>query len=470
MSRMNPRFPGELFEIAIEGVAQGGRGMGRLPAGPEASRRGLAVFVEGALPGQKVLAAVRRRAENYLEADAVSLLEAAPEQVRPFCPHFGACGGCPWQILPYARQLELKAALAREALLRIGKISPGQLYAAWLEPIAAPGPRLACRNRMTFAFGREKGGRISLGQRGAASHSVVDIAECPILAPGHADILAAARALAQESGLPAHEPRRGGFWRSLTLRLGRTEQGASAWWGLLLTGPGERAAAQSFAEALLAACPGLHAIAHEERSAEDSVARGRRAFSLPGGKGAACTLRRRLGGREFLLDAGSFFQVNDGAAEELALLARSMTPSGRLLDVFCGVGAPGLLLEAAEIIGLDSDRRAIEFARANAAHAGASARYMAGDAGKILHGLSGGERFDAALLDPPRAGLDRAARRALSGLAPGRISYISCNPASLARDLRDLCASGYVLERIGFVDMFPHTHHLEACAALRLER
>ena len=494
----------DTLDLELDGLAHDGRGIGRLPAPESPGGRGLTVFVAGGLPGQAVRCRVLRRKPRFLEAELLEVLRPAPEQTAPLCPHMtgnsGGCGGCPLQELAYARQLEWKSRLARDALMRIGGVDADALEAAWTATLPAPA-LVGFRNRMTFAFGSGAGGLV-LGQRTRGGVDVVPTPGCALLPPGGRELLAVALSAATASGLGAWRApgRRGGkgsgvqgFWRFLTLRQGWLPGEASPrWWAVCLTSPGgpaERAIVRALGERLLAleGASRLGGFIHEERRKEDALALGERRVLCLDARGAenpeAAILRLPLGGRGFALDAASFFQVNTGAAEQLARALLAMAPeSGQgLLDLYCGVGAPGQLLAPrfAATLGIEADRRAVELARRNAADLHPSGcRYLAGDAGTLVTRLAAGAplpggardaklpRWDTVLADPPRGGLAPAALDALLRLAPDRLLYVSCNPTTLARDAARFSAA-YTLERLTAVDLFPHTPHLECCSLWR---
>lgn len=496
----------ELCQLDIDALAHDGRGVGRLAEPERPAGRGLTVFVAGALPGQTVRCRIVARKPRFAEAELVELLRPAPDAVAPLCPHADVtegrgCGGCPLQSLPYERQMAWKKRLAFDALTRIGKLTPDTLEQAWAGALEAPA-LTGFRNRMTFAFGPSDGGLV-LGQRRRGSADVVATPDCALLPEGARQLLAEARAVAAASGLAAWrapERRRGGkrgaggFWRFLTLRQGWLPgEDVPRWWALCLTSPGtarERAAVRALGERLLGlgGVARLGAFLHEERGRDDALAAGERRILCLDARGEettdAATLLLPLGGRRFALDAASFFQVNTAVAELLARTVVAMAPPDhgeRLLDVYCGVGAPGQLLAPgfATVLGMECDRRAVALARRNAADAGLTGcRYVAGDAGALLERVAAGAplpgidndrhapRWDMALLDPPRAGLAPAAQDALLRIAPEYLLYVSCNPATLARDAARL-TSRYALQRLAAVDLFPHTPHLECCSLWR---
>lgn len=487
----------ETLTVAVEALAHDGRGIGRLGE-ISGSDAGTVVFVSGALPGQIVRAQALRRKPRLVDAIALDILRPAPDAVPPLCPHQRICGGCPLQIMPYARQLEWKKQLALDALTRIGHLDRAGLESV-LEAVHASPELREFRNKMEFAFGSDRRGKLILGLRRRGGTEAVPVPECVLLPRPALEIVEAARALAAESNFAAYTPDparkaglRGGrrpqqharhergFWRFLILRRGRTaDNPAPRWWALCVTSPGDagrRAAARNLGEHLLGAFPALAAFIHEERSSRDNLTAGERRVLTLDDRGRerpqAALLHLPLGDRLFGLDAASFFQVNLGAAQTVARLAQDMlcacTPSsGGLLDLYCGVGAPGLVLAPCfeRLLGLECDGRAVTLARSNAAAMGfGHCRYEAEDASALRDfaaARSNGAHWDTALLDPPRAGLSPTTLRHLLELAPRRLLYISCNPATLARDAA-MISSHYGLKRWAIVDLFPHTPHLES--------
>lgn len=492
--------PQETFSCDILSLSHDGRGVAR-PRGQD----GPVVFVAGGLPGQQVRARVLRHKPRHVEADCIEVLRPAPDAVPPLCPHADVCGGCPLQRMPYAAQLRAGEELLRQTLRRIGGLD-ASLVAA---PLASPLTR-GFRNKMEFAFGTDDGGRLLLGQRRRSGHGVVRVPECALMPSFVPRLAARLEKLAAASELPAYRPpnRRGdrqpraGFWRNAVLRLHWTEPQAprpddltayadeTRWRAaiLLLTSPGDAAQRRSvrrIAETLLRDTARLTHIVHEERAAPDGQVRGERRIltlsALPGTNDAA-RLRLPLLGRCLELDIGSFFQVNTAAAQLLAGLAahavRGSLPANAtaalkppassspasLLDLYCGAGAPGLLCVDADahLDGIEYDARATELAARNARALSRKARYLAGDAARLVRSLPA--THDVILADPPRAGMDARVIAALERQKASRLIYISCNPATLARDAA-LLNRGWIPEAFQPVDLFPHTPHLE-CVSL----
>ncbi len=493
--------PRDIFTCDILSLSHDGRGVAR-PQGAD----GPVVFVERALPGQRVRARALRRKARHAEAVCLEVIRPAPDEVPPLCPHAGECGGCPLQRMPYPAQLAAKGELLRQTLRRIGGVDAALTGA----PLPSPLTR-AFRNKMEFAFGADAGGGLLLGQRRRGGHDVVRVSGCALMPPAALRAAGLLESLAAASGLPAYAPpaRRGdrragaGFWRGAVIRLSWPDGLAApapddvaalagdARWNvvlLLLTSPGDarqRRAVRRAAEQLLGD-GAASAVVHEERAARDGLCLGeRRVFAMSAsGDGEPSRLRLPLLGRCLELDAASFFQVNTAAAQTLAGLAvhaargalpetagAALTPPDSpppdsLLDLYCGAGAPGLLCidPDSRLEGVEYDARATALAAENARALGRrNARYHAGDAARLIEALAT-RPGDVVLADPPRAGLDADVVAALARQGASRLVYISCNPATLARDAALLSR---VWEPEGFrpVDLFPHTPHLE-CVSL----
>ena len=434
------------------------------------------------------------------------------------CPHGEDCGGCPWQRLPYAAQLRWKGQLVRDALERIGGL--GRDAALPLRPALGSPEQRAFRNKMEFAFGPADGS-LCLGLRRRGGLQVLPVPGCALLPGEGLELVTACAGLAARSGLPAYVPPRSaaeegrlrpradkgrgrrprrerpgaedrGFWRFLVVRYGwpdpdpaqvaASDAPGRRWWLTCVTSPGtaeQRRTVARMGRELLDAFPCVQAFVHEERATPDALVAGERRVLCLDRRGEAlpddgAPLYLPLGGRWFGLDPASFFQVNSRAAELLAATAVEMllslrpdaTPR-RLLDVYCGAGAPGLLAAGHfdEVLGMEYDRRAVLLAERNARRFGfGNCRYEVGDAARLLTALArehGPGHWDHALLDPPRGGVAPEALEALLHLAPERLVYISCNPATLARDARALSAD-YELMQVTPLDLFPHSPHVES--------
>jgi len=467
---------GQTLELEIEDLAFGGRALARF--------EGMVVFVENALPGDRVLATVYRRKRQYAEARAERILQPSGFRVAPRCSHVPICGGCRFQDLDYAEQLRHKVRQVEECLAHLGRLRVES------RP-AIPAPHLFhYRNKMEYSFGRDEEGRLILGlhRRGFFDRSF-DLERCHIATPISSEIVALVREAARRESLPPYDTRRHeGLLRFLVVREGtRTGQ---VMVNLVATEP--HPAFPRMAEEIRAKFPAVTSVLLNLTRRKAQIAVGEEERVLSGNR----TIEETLGGLTFEISSGSFFQTNTEQAERLletALEGLALSGSERVLDVYAGTGTFTLPIArgAAEAIGIESSEIAVRDAERNAERNGIeNARFWTGEALDILRdrlrlgqrdpraagrGAVGssadrpaGERprIDAVLVDPPRAGLHPGVTSRLIHLGAPRLVYVSCNPSTLGRDLALLCESRYRIQWVQPVDMFPHTPHIECVATL----
>ncbi|MHC1791719.1 23S rRNA (uracil(1939)-C(5))-methyltransferase RlmD [Solidesulfovibrio sp.] len=439
-------------ELAVTRLALGGKGVARMD--------GLVYFVDGGLPGATVLARVEKVKKGFAEARAVKTLIPSPQAVAPACPHFGVCGGCAWQDLDYAAQLFWKREQVAESLARLGGLPDVPVAAA------IPSPAVyGYRNKMEFAFA----GNLHLGlHERARPNRVLDIETCPLMDPWAAEMVGYLRQACLDTGLGAFDARTSkGVWRHLVLR-----QSAATGARLvhMITGPARGAgdAVHALGETLMKKFPEVSGFVHSVRRASSAVAVGeRQVFSL-----GRPLLEEHVGTVRLRVLPDAFVQTNTAAAAALyAVVAQAAgsDPGGAAWDLYCGCGGIALTLapQFDTVYGLDIDIRAVESAKASAELSGATnCIFAAGDVETALDDLIQ-TRLAVAVIDPPRAGATAAVLSALLRAAPKRIVYVSCNPATLARDLKIL-GEAYTVDAVTPLDLFPHTPHIEAVAALTL--
>jgi 23S rRNA (uracil1939-C5)-methyltransferase len=441
---------GAMLELDVTGLAFGGAALSKVD--------GLVVFVENALPGDRVAATVYRRKRQYAEARAERILRPSPARVAARCEHVPICGGCRFQELDYAEQLRHKERQVEESLAHLGGL------AAASRP-AIPAPSLFhYRNKMEFSFGRDASGTLTLGlhRRGFFDRSF-DLTRCHIARPIASEIVAETRAWALEERLEPYDTRRHvGLLRFLVVREGiRTGE---VMVNLVASAP--HPSFPAFAERITRRFPAVASVVLNLTRRKAQIAVGEEERVLAGRD----RIEERLGGLVFEISSGSFFQTNTEQGERLietALEGLALTGAERVLDVYSGTGTFTLPVarRAREAVGIESSEAAVRDAERNAARNGiGNVRFIRSEAAEALreeHGV-----FDAVLVDPPRAGLHPAVVRRLNELGASRLVYISCNPATLGRDLALLCESRYRLSWVRPVDMFPHTPHIECVAAL----
>ena len=480
---------GDVLEIEVEDLAFGGRALARVD--------GFVVFVENALPGDRVAAAVYRKHRRYAEARALRVLRPAAQRVEPRCEHVPLCGGCRTQDLDYEEQVRHKERQVEAALEHLGGLR------VTMRP-TIPAPRLFhYRNKMEYSFAQDASGRLALGLhvRGYFDRSF-DLMRCHIATPISSQIVAFVRDAARREGLSAYDTRRHeGLLRYLAIREGiRTGE---VMVNFVATEP--HPFFERIAPELRRAFPRVRSVLLNLTRRRAQVATGEEERVLAGGP----TILETLGGLTFEISSSSFFQTNTEQAErllEVAIEGLGLTGKERVLDVYSGTGTFTLPIarSAGEAIGIESSDVAVKDAERNAARNGiTNARFWTGEAMEVLrdhyglgtpsggHGAgrsgaggsstgrsgasssvhSGAARplppdIDAVLVDPPRAGLHPGVVSRLIHLGAPRLVYVSCNPSTLGRDLALLCERRYRPLWVRAVDMFPHTSHIECVAVL----
>jgi len=445
---------GQELELEVERAALEGHGV--------AHHDGIVVFVEKAIPGERVRAQVRKVKRNFVQARAMEVLRPAPERTPGRCSHLAVCGGCVWQELDYAAQLQVKTRLVAEALERLGGFRDLEMPLA----LASPQP-FYYRNKMEFSFFDADESRIVLGLHMPGTYDrIFDLEACFLMSETSNRVVSRVRELATRSGLPAYHGRRHvGFWRHLVLREGKSSGEMLI---NLVTNAGTLPNQQQLVEALTSEFPSLRSIVRTINTGRAMIATGERVDVLHG----TGEIEDTVGGLRFKISAGSFFQPNPKQAEKMfALLTEwaSMGAAENVVDLYAGTGAIALSLarQAGKVTGIEQVASAVADAERNAAlNAIGNCRFVAADVRDYIR-QHADARPDLVVADPPRAGLHPDVVQGLRRWQPARILYVSCNPSTLARDLQLLCRDDrYRLQRVQPVDMFPHTYHVETVASL----
>jgi 23S rRNA (uracil1939-C5)-methyltransferase len=443
----------DLLELTIDSLAYGGNGVARLD--------GFVVFVRRGLPGDTVRARVTKVKRGYAEAFAEELLAPSPARVDAPCAHFPACGGCRFQDLAYEAQAAAKEAQVRDALVRIGGIAEPPL-----EQILPAESRFHYRNKLEYSFTATPRGAALGFHRAGRWDEVLEIERCWLTTELGNEIRDAVREWAEEEGLPAFDQEaQTGYLRHLVVREGRNTGQALV---QLVTAPGDLQGADRLVHALRR-FPEVRSI---HWAVNDSPAE---VTNLPTnllwGEEA---IEEQLLGLRFRVRPNAFLQTNTAMAErlyELAIDCAGLTGGETVYDLYCGIGTIGLAMAARALTvwGVEVSEESVACAIENAGLNGATnAAFFAGEVGASLEELAGRAGVpDVAVVDPPRAGLSGKALRRLGRLEAPRIVYVSCNPTTLAGNVKELVGEwGYRLERVRPVDMFPHTPHVEAVALL----
>ena len=404
------------IEVDLTTMAHGGTALGRY--------EGRAIFVPYAIPGETVRVTLVEDKRRFAHARLLEVLAESPDRIPPRCPHFGPgrCGGCQWQHITYPAQLRWKREVLRDQLRRIGGFENPPV----LETLPSPSP-WGYRNRLTLHALPD--GR--LGLRRSNSHEIEPIQECAIADPRLMDLL---------SSLDLELP---GLQR-LTLRAGAAED------DLMLVFETEDDAPP----ALEADFPLSCVLLLEDGTPVNLIGRN--------------YVTEIVASYPYRVTAGRFFQVNTGVAETLLrLVSEWLAPDETMtvLDAYCGVGLFTLPLaeRAGYVVAVEADPWAVEDLLVNTADQ-ENVEVIEGSVEAVLSDLD--VTFDGVVVDPPRAGLDVVVVEALAGMRPDRIVYVSCDPATLARDLKRLTDRGYRLVQVQPVDMFPQTYHIESVSLL----
>ncbi len=428
----------EPFTVRVEDLTHEGHGVAR--------RDGKIVFVEGALPGEEVRCLYTARRSRRDEARVVGVLAPSPERVEPRCPHFGVCGGCALQHLEPAAQLAVKQRWLLDSLTHMGKVQPERV----LEPMTGPLWGYRRRARLGVKWVAKKG-RVLVGFRERHGAFVADLRRCEVLDERIGglleDLAGLIESLSIRERLPQIEIAGGDAVMSLNFRV--------------LASPSDE---------------------DLTRLREFGERHGFALFLQPGGPDSMQPLGAEPSALNYRLPAFDlslefqphhFVQVNAAINRQLVQRASELLdiePGDRVLDLFCGLGNFTLALarRAREVVGVEGDASLVEWARRNALRNGiANAYFYAADLTGVLVGqpwLQGG--YDKILLDPPRSGALELTPH-VAALGARRMVYVSCHPATLARDVGELIHRfGYRLESAGVLDMFPHTAHIESVAVL----
>lgn len=422
--------------VSIEKPIYGGSFLARV--------EGKAVFAPLVLPGEQVRIRVVQSRSGYSTAEADEILAVAPERTAPACPHYGVCGGCHYQHAAYEAQLAFKQAILRETLARAGVQPPEQISVLAANP-------WAYRNRIRLAF--DASGRP--GYRNRRSHALVPIRECPIAAPLLVSAALAAGEVAA-SLAPAQRP------AELSLFCNSSETALLA---SLIVPAARSVSVERFAQALRERVPallGAELVVEPPPQHRKPAAPPRTVASW-----GAASLTYSAAGFEYRVDRGAFFQVNRFLVDSLVDRVAAGCQGRLAWDLFAGVGLFARRLAAAfqRLVAVESAPAAAQALAANLE--GTAATAVRAATLEFLRRSTKGEPPELIVADPPRTGLGPEVTARLAEIAAPRLVYVSCDPATLARDLRALLESGYAIESAALADLFPQTFHLETVVHLR---
>jgi len=449
--------------LEVTGIAFGGRGIAKVD--------GYTIFIDGAVPGDTVLARILKKKKSYAEARAIEVISPSADRVDPPCRYSGHCGGCRWQYLVYDRQLEYKRQHVVEALERIGQLSGIPVHET------LPSERIfGYRNKMEFSCsdhrwllpeelgdpGIDTDFALGLHVPGTFD-KILDIDECHLHPEQGNRILNAVRKYMKSSGMPPYAQRAyEGFWRFLMLRHSVAHD---QWLVNVITAADAPDVLGPLATQLMADHPNIAGVVNNVTGRKASVAVGEREILVAG----ESYLKEKLGPFEFEVSANSFFQTNTRGAEKIYETVRryaELSGTETVLDLYSGTGTIPIWLsrDAGTVTGIEIVESAVADAVRNCRNNGIdNCEFITGDIRESIGSIT--RKPDVLIIDPPRVGMHKDVVAAVQDMAAARVVYVSCNPATLARDLA-LLAEDYEIVEVQPIDMFPHTFHIESVAKL----
>ena len=451
MDKLMPLNKNDDIELRIDSLGSEGQGVGRY--------EGMAVFVPFALPNELVKAHIIKVAKNYAVGKLIKVIEPSKVRREPRCSSFTRCGGCNLMHMDYAAQLEYKRGLVENAFARIAKIE-----GVHVENTIGMDEPYHYRNKAAFPFAMVDG-RMCFGFFAPRSHRLIPIDGCFIEQEPLYNVASAVHCWAEENDIQPYDEETGsGTIRHVVSRI--TTSGDIM---AVIVTKGRPKKLNKLVDMLKERCEGIKSIILNRNDEDTNVIFGRSYETLWGED----TLTENLCGFEFSVSAASFLQVNPVQTECLYAQVKAFLPEKdgfEAIDVYCGTGTISMILSkrAKHVTGIENIKPAVEDAARNAERNGAgNADFICADAAEALPELiEKGTRPDVIVIDPPRKGCDKAVLNAITGSAVQRVIYVSCDPATLARDVRILVDGGYSIQKVQPIDMFPQTAHVETVVLL----
>lgn len=457
----------DILELSIEKMAYGGQGIARLD--------GFVIFVKGAIPGDRLKAQVFKKKKGYADARLLDLIEPSPDRIQPPCPYVGYCGGCQWQTLSYERQLDYKKEQIAESMSHIGAMKD-----IVVRDVIPSENRFAYRNKMEFSFSdrrwflpneldkKETEGDFALGLHVPGTFSkVIDIDECLLQQDTGNQILREVKEYVKSCGVPVYGIKSHvGYWRFLAIRYSTA---FDEWMVNIVTSEDRPDVVKPLADALLRKIGNIKSVVNNITQSKAAVAAGESERIVAGEK----YIEDKIGAFKFQISSNSFFQTNSLGAQGLyqtVLNYAEFNGNEKVLDLYSGTGTIPIFLadKVSAVTGIEISESAVQDARENCINNGIhNCDFICGDMREKLSSVS--QKPDALIIDPPRAGMHKDVLAKVLELSPEKIVYVSCNPATMARDIGQMIRDYEVVE-IQPVDMFPHTYHIEAVAKLRRKK
>jgi 23S rRNA (uracil1939-C5)-methyltransferase len=445
----------DIVELTIADLAYGGTSVAKV--------NGFVVLVYGGIPGDVVKAEITKKKSNYAEAKVLQIVKESELRTKPVCLHFGFCGGCTWQNLKYEEQLKFKARQVKQSLKHIGNFDDPPVQDA-----LGSEDEFYYRNKMEYAFSPHPEKKLILGLHPRKRFDMVfDLKKCFLQSETANKIVDSAREFARDKNLSAYNRKdQSGLLRYLMIREGKNTDMTMV---NLVTYQGDFPTAKEFSKSLFSNFPSVKSIVRNINPKLAQIARGETEEVLGGER----VITERLGEFTFEISSNSFFQTNSRQAEKLYGVILDMAElqgDEEVLDLYCGNGTISIFLSsrAKKVIGVETVEEAVQNAKRNAdLNEVNNCEFIRGETKKVLKDFELENRVPhLVVIDPPRAGLHPRGIKSLLSLQPPKIVYVSCNPTTLARDLKIFCEQDYKLKNVQPVDMFPHTYHIESVVKL----
>ncbi len=450
------------FELTITDISVDGAGIGKANS--------LTFFVKDTVPGDKILAHVTKMKKNYGFAKCMKVLEPSPDRVDPVCPISKQCGGCSLQQLSYEKQLEFKRNKVKNNLIRIGGFSQEEMEALVENTVGMESP-YRYRNKAQFPIGKDGDGNLVAGFFASRTHYLIPTEDCYLGAEENKDILQLVLQWMQEEHIePYDEKNHTGLVRHVLIRKGFH---TGEWMVCLIVNAKtlSNGKTTSFVEKLKD-FPGMKSISYNVNTEKTNVILGKETVTIWGNP----VISDYIGDLRFEISPQSFYQVNAEQTEKLygaALDFADLHGQETVWDLYCGIGTISLFLakKAKKVYGVEIVPQAIEDAKKNAKNNGIdNVEFFVGKSEEVYpeyvkqHPQEG--RAEVIVVDPPRKGCEEALLSMMCEMTPEKIVYVSCDSATLARDLKFLCENGYSLKKVRPVDMFGNTNHVETVVLL----
>lgn len=446
----------DFIDAVFEDLTHEGAGVAKIDGYP--------IFVPFGLPGERAKIKITKVNKGYAFGRLMELIEASPERVEPPCPIYKQCGGCQLQHLSYEGQLKAKEKMVREVLSRIGKLPDVPVH-----PVLGMEEPWNYRNKAQVPVGEMEGGLVA-GFYAKRSHEIVNMEECLIQVSHNDDTIQAVKNICEKHGVSAYDERNHkGILRHIMVRHGKVTGEIMV---VLVTRTAELTHKKAIVEEIVRSVPGLKSIIQNINSMKTNVILGNKTNVLWGDE----VIHDYIGDIRFAISPRSFYQVNPEQTKILydkALEYAELSGDETVIDAYCGIGTISLFLakKARKVYGVEIVPEAIEDAKKNAVLNGiTNVEFAVGEAETVIpNWYKEGINADVLVVDPPRKGCDENLLQTIAAMKPKRVVYVSCNPGTLARDLRYLEDNGYKTVEVQPVDMFPQTMHCEAVAKIILK-